>query len=249
MKTDPCIDKPWKISKKLEKNHTIKRIEEQLSFFNRACKGNFYMVNYYEQKLIVGTSNASTFCGYPKDMIEKEGFDFYKRILKKNELIWLEKMNAEAYNVFFNFREPERQNLEFNYDLIVETVSKDSVVLHHRLVPYKLCENGNMWLGLCFVSLSPYLLSSCQAHIVNQQTSETYDFIDNKFVLSDVKALTLEEISILNYLTKDMMTKQIVDLLDISESTIMRKKNIIFDKLGVKSSYAAIHKAAKLGII
>jgi len=189
------------------------------------------MVNYYEKKLIVGVSNAPTFCGYSKDIIEKDGLNFYKRILKRKEWNWLKEMSTEAYNVFFRFPESQRQNLEFNYDLIAETTTKERVVLHHRLVPYQLCENGNMWLGLCFVSISFFFRPSCEARIVNHQTFETYEFIDNKFILSDIKSLTSDETLLLNYLTKGMMTKEIVELLNISESTVCEKRILFLKNL------------------
>jgi DNA-binding CsgD family transcriptional regulator len=249
MKIDPCIRKPWKISKKLARIYSVEKIEKALCFFDRASKGNFYMVDYHKQKLIIGTSTVSTLCGYPKDVIKKEGFDFYKRILKKNELKWLSQMNAEAYNIFFNYSEPERQSLEFNYDLLAETINKQHVVLHHRLVPYKLCENGNMWLGLCFVIPSSFSTLSSKANIVNFKTGETYNFMDGRFVRSDIRALTPDEIAILNYLAKDMLTKQIAILLQVSESTVIRKKQDIFEKLGVRTSIAAVHKATKMRII
>jgi DNA-binding CsgD family transcriptional regulator len=248
MKIDPCIRKPWKIPKDLARLYSVEKVEKALSAFNRASKGNFYMVNYYAQKLILGTSNASTFCGYSKETIEKKGFDFYKLISKKNELQWLSQMNMEAYNVFFNYSESERQNLEFNYDLVAETINKQSVVLHHRLVPYKLCKNGNMWLGLCFVSIS-FPPSSCKASITNFETGEIYNFIDGKFVLSTVKDLTPDEIAILDYLAKDISAKQICEQLKTSDSTLARKKQDVFNKLGVRSSIAAVHKATKMEII
>jgi DNA-binding CsgD family transcriptional regulator len=249
MKIDPCIRKPWKIPKNLARLYSVEKIENALSFFNRACNGNFYMVDYYKQKLILGTSSASTFCGYPKDLIREEGFAFYKRILKKDELDWLAQMNEEAYNVFFDYPESERQDLEFIYELIAETKNQREIGLQHRLVPYKLCENGNMWLGLCFVSPSPILPTAYKASIVNFETGDTYNFIDGVFVRSDVKAFIPDEITILDCLAKDMQAKQICELLKISESVLMRRKQKIYGILDVHTSAGAVHKAHVLGVL
>jgi DNA-binding NarL/FixJ family response regulator len=100
-----------------------------------------------------------------------------------------------------------------------------------------------MWLGLFSVSESMSLPLSHKATIVNYETGKTYSFINDKFIHSDDKILTSEEISILEYLAKDMLSKDIYNLLKISESALMRKKRQIFAKLGVKTATGAIHKA------
>jgi DNA-binding CsgD family transcriptional regulator len=250
MKIPFFIQKPWKISKNMAKFYSVEKIQEALSCFNRACKGNFYMLDYHAQKLILAPFSAPTICGYSKDMMKKEGFDFYRQIFKKDEQKWVAQVNKEAYGIFFGYPESERQRLEFNYDLIAETINKQEVVLRQRLVPYKLCENGNMWLGLCHLSISPFSSSSSRkASITDFETGETYNFIDGRFVLSDVRALTPDEITVLDGLAKDIPAKQICDLLKISESAMIRKKRNIFDKLGVNTSVAAVHKATKMGAI
>jgi DNA-binding CsgD family transcriptional regulator len=249
MKLDPRIRKPWKIPKDLARIYNTRSVESALGLFNRASHGNFYMVDYYEQKLIVGSASASTFCGYSKDIVEIEGFGFYKRILLKNEMKWLAKMNEEAYLIYYNYPESERQNLEFSYDLIAKTQNKQEIVLRHKLVPYKLCSNGNMWLGLCHVTTSSFLHMFSKAHIANIQTGEQYDFIDGRFVPSIIAALSPDEVTILLHMAKDMQRKQIADALNISESSIKKKKQLLFDKLNVKTSAAAVYKATMLKII
>jgi DNA-binding CsgD family transcriptional regulator len=249
MKIDPHIRKSWKIPKDSARLYSVEKIEKILSSFNRAGKNNYYVLDYYNQKLIMGASSASTFCGYPKDAIKKKGIGFYQQILDKDELKWWAMMNEEAFNVFFDYPESQRENLKFTYDLIAETITQQKVVLHHRLIPYKLCENGNMWLGLFFVSESASLPLSHKANISNFETGEAYNFINSKFIHCDVKILTPDEITILEYLAKDMQSKEIYNLLKISESALMRTKKQIFTKLGVKTATGAIHKAHLMRLV
>ena len=241
--------KPWKIPRDQERLYCSKNIKEALECLDRITQGNFYMVDYRHHKIITGSSSTASVCGYPKDLVSVEGFDFYKRILVGNELKWLANMNREAHNVFYSYPLQERQKLEFTYDLIAKTIDKREVVLRHKLVPYKLCKNGNMWLGLCHVAASPFLPVFCKATIVNIQSGENYDFIDDKFVLSEAKTLTPDEITILTCTAKDMPLKQICALLDISESRLKRKKLTLFNKLNVRTISAAIYKATVLKIV
>jgi DNA-binding NarL/FixJ family response regulator len=88
-----------------------------------------------------------------------------------------------------------------------------------------------------------------KAHIANVQTGEQYDFIEGKFVPSIITSLTPDETTILLHMAKDMQRKQIAESLNISESSIKKKKQILFDKLNVKTSAAAVYKATMLKII
>jgi DNA-binding CsgD family transcriptional regulator len=225
-------------------------MEKALGLFNRVCQSNFYMVDYHAQTLIVGKTMPSlTHSGYSREMIEIEGLDFYTRLLLDEEKKWLAEMNKEAFEIFHSYPESERFNLEFYYDLIAQTSNLQKIVLHHKLVPFKLDKNGNMWLGLVHVTISSFTSTFSKARIVNIQTGEQFDYIDGKFIQSTITALDRDELAILAHTAKDIPNKQIADLLKISESNLKRKRLSLFDKLGVKTPAAAVYKATMLKII
>jgi hypothetical protein len=242
--------KPWKVSREQERLHCSKNTKEMLELLDKVAPGSFYVVDYRQQKVISGSSSAKQLiCGHSKDLVSIEGLDFYKRILVKEELEWLNKMNEEAHNILHDHPADERQNLVFTYDLIAKTADKREVILRHKLVPYRLCKNGNMWLGLCHITTSTVLSIFCKAMITNTVTGENYDFVDGKFVLSEAKTLTPDEIAILTCAAKDMPVKQICATLHIPESRLKRKRLILFNKLQVRTVAAAIYKATVLKII
>jgi DNA-binding CsgD family transcriptional regulator len=249
MKIEACIRKPWKIPKDLERLYNAKNIEIALSAFDRASKDNFYMVDYLNQKLITGIHRSHTLSGYSKDVLEIEGFDFYERVLSKGEMKWLVNVNKEAHNVFYDYPVEERLNLEFSYDLVAENINKHKIILQHRLVPYKLCKNGNMWLGLCHVEASSFLTIHSKASIVNYKTGEQFEYIDGKFLPTVAKSLTTDEIAILSHMAKDLQRKEIAEMLKVSEASIKKKKQTLFNKLNVKTSTAAVYKATVMKLI
>jgi DNA-binding NarL/FixJ family response regulator len=69
------------------------------------------------------------------------------------------------------------------------------------------------------------------------------------FVLSDVKDLTSEEMTILRLMAKGKSGKEICDSIKASDSGLKRKKQTIYTKLDVNNSNGALHKARLLGII
>ena len=221
-----------------------------LDSFNRACNGNFYMVDYCTEKIIAGSAPNQTICGYSKKLIEKENLSFYKRILSEEEFYWLVRMNREAHDVFYSYPESERKDLEFTYTLVAHTTHHEELVLHHKLVPFELCKNGNLWLALCFVSAAPFHPSKhTKASITHINTGEKHNFINGKFVKCNTGALTSKDIEILEMLGHDVQCKQICTSMNFSESCLKRKKHDIYTKLGVNTSAGAVYKAKELGLI
>ena len=241
--------KPWHIPKEMLRLFGTKKIDEVLGLFNRACEGNFYMADYFNQKMFVGDSSHSTFSGYSRALVEKEGFDFYLRILKQEEFDWMVKMNNEASRVLYDHPESQRKNLKFSYDLIITNVSGREMVLRYKLIPFQFDKNGNLWLGLIFCTQQRSLSLGPKAIIDNFETGERYEFINDEFVLSKIKHLTADEIAILKWIANGMSGKNMCELLKISERSLRRKEQSAFAKLDVNTPSAAVYKAATLGII
>ena len=239
---------PFKISSRQKQAFSEEELENTLAAFNYAC-GNFYMLDYYRKKIIVDSPTSPILCGFPKSQADKEGFDFFQQTLSDEEWKWLSRVNIKCYQIFFKHSELDRKNLVFSYDLTMTTVKKKKIVLHHKLVPYKLCRNGNLWLGLCHVSLSPHQESG-HPTIFNRKTGERYDFIDDKFVKTLNFCLTGEELMILEWMIKGLSDKLICERLDNMPITnFKRRKRILYNKLEASTSAEAIHKAHLMGVI
>jgi DNA-binding CsgD family transcriptional regulator len=233
------------------RTYTPQKIEKLLSFFNRTCNtGNFCMMDYFHQKIIMGSAENLTITGFSKRVIMTEGLKFYERILSPKELGWLKKMHQQAFEIFYSYPVDQREDLEFTYHLIARTERQHDVVLRHKLVPYKLCKNGNMWLGLCYISTISFLPAVYKARVVNVETGEVYNYINDKFVKSEFSAqITPEEISILDLLSRDTPVKKVSHILNMSESNMKIKRQKLFKKLGVKSWIAALQKAHELNVL
>jgi len=243
------MKKPWSIPKEKARLLCPTKINETLSLFNRACDGNFYMIDYFNKKILVGSSSQSTYSGYSRALVEKEGLDFYRRILKPDEYAWFERMYKEVYNVFYSYPEVKRHNLELSYYLMVEATNESEMILSYNLVPFQLDDNGNMWLGLFFCTQLFARPMGPKATISNFETGEKYELINDKFVLAETKALTSEEIAILKWLAIGMQGKNMCQLLNISERSLERRKQNAFAKLNVNTPTAAVYKATRSEII
>jgi DNA-binding CsgD family transcriptional regulator len=250
MKFKSYNPKKWKIPRDLERHYSPKKIEEELTLFDWASQSNFFIIDYHAQKMITSLTSPASLFGQSKQLIETDGYNFYKRMVNRSELGWMYKMNEDAHILFYSYPESERRHLELSYDLIAKTKDKRPIVLHNKLVPYQLDDNGNLWLALGHTRVSNFQSVFCKASVVNINTGENFYYIDDKFVPSEVKTLTPEEMTILTCAAKkDMQIKQICDEFGISESTLKRKRVALLNKLNVKTMGAAIYKATALRII
>jgi len=239
----------WEIPKNKLKIFNSEEIEDILRTANLACSGEFYMTDYFREKIFVCSPSAMILCGHPKEQMDKEGFGFYYHILKKDEWAWIMRMNVAAFEFAFSLPESQRKECVVSYDLTVQTINGNEIILHHKAVPYKLCNNGNLWLALCHITMSSAKQMRGMAHITNMVTGERYDLIEDKFVLSKAEVLSNEETQILEWMIKDMSPEQICGLMSISISNFKRRRQTIYTKLGASTPAAAIHKAHLMGII
>jgi DNA-binding CsgD family transcriptional regulator len=248
MKLELNSPKAWKIPKDFDEIFHLKEIEKLLCSINRTGKGNCIIMDYFRQKLIVDSFLNSKITGYSKDAVEKEGLNFHDRIFSRQEQDWLHQMHKAAFKIFYDYPVSKRYDLEFYYDLISQTSKGTELILHHKLVPLKLDENGNMWLGLCSVTPSTSVRSP-KASIIDIQTCDKYNFVNGKFQLSSDKVLTQEDVMILGWLAKDLTTKAMCLKLGISENKFNRKKKKIYSLLDVQSAGGAIYKAQIMELI
>ena len=239
-----------KICNNLRKTHCLDSTKCMLGFVNRAINFGLYMIDYREKKLIIGNLPGHVIAGLPVEMFNKRGIKIYDNILSKDEMKWAHQVYAQAQKVFDLYDDYEtRMELVFSYDLVSVTPSGRQITLRHRVVPYQLDENGYMWLALCTVSTSLLTHKTTKACIDCIKTGERYDYVDDKFVLSQHKYLVEDEISILGYLADGMAMKQISVAMDLSLRVVERKKKDALEKLGAATQAAAVYKAKGMGLI
>jgi DNA-binding CsgD family transcriptional regulator len=157
-------------------------------------------------------------------------------------------VNEAGFDFFFNHDEKKRMDLRLSYDLKVKTINGTEFTLHHKLTPFRLCKNGNLWLALCHV-IEVASKDTKNVNMIDAVDGKKYNFVNGYFVLSKDEVLTYREKQILAMLAKDMTAEQISKNLSISLPVLNRHKRKIFNKLGVEKSTSAIHKAHTEGLI
>jgi DNA-binding CsgD family transcriptional regulator len=252
MKTESYIPNEWAIPKEKQRILTESRIKRILTFLNRNSKGDYCLLDYQKQKLIIGARSTVLISGFPKNFVEEKGLNFYNEILEEEEQKWVQQVSLEALKIFYEYPESERLNLELIYDFFLKTAGGLDVFQRHQIIPYELCSNGNLWMALCYVSEIPLCSHqnfSRKASFVQTETGEKYDFNGNTFEKTISNFITDEDIEILKYWATGLETKQIPDMLKCSETSVRRDNRKVLKKLNAITEAQAVHLAHLKGIL
>ena len=245
----PAERKNWDLPQALLKESNRTRLVEMLAAINKINNTtSYYIHDSYARKIIVDSPISTILCGYTIDVAEKLGFAFYERLFDKKEWERLNRMFVEIYKIYYTHPPAKRKHLVSCFDFTVQHVGKGELILQHKAIPLLLCDNGNLWLNLCSVTVSSQKQLGKET-ITNTETGELYEYINGRFVLSDKLAITEEDLLILELMSNDLDLEQIAEQLGVSTKTYTRKKLTLFDKLDVKNSAGAIRKAHSEGFL
>jgi len=236
--------------KKVKDSHCLDQTKCMLGYIGRATNSYVCVIDFQKEEIIVNCLEGFTIAGFPTEVIRKGSIEFYNKILSDNEKEWLKTMTTEAGKILLGYDDFEmRMELVFSFDLLAINPNGTEVTLHHRLVPYQLDKEGNIWLSVCCVSALSLTYKTAKACIDCVKTGERYDFVDGKFVPSRHRQLVEDEIAILGYLAQGVAMKQISGHLGMSLRAVERKKKEALDKLGAQTQAAAVYRAKDMGLI
>lgn len=111
--------------------------------------------------------------------------------------------------------------------------------------------NGNIWLALSTVDVSPdqNISSPAQNRLVNIETGESFTLPSSNPNAEQYLDLTKREKKVLELISKGKISKQVADELFISVHTVNTHRQNIIQKLNVTNTTEAVRLAANLGFI
>ena len=194
-------------------------------------------------------------CGHSKTAIEKAGFNFFNQILGEKDLNWLKRLWQQYETFLLEFDENKRKDFILLYDLNVKIQIDKQLfierVFHYKAIPFQLCNNGNLWLTLGYVSPSLAKKGEYNGCILNTETKKRYDydFSDGTLTESDIAMISSVEQDMLGKFVQGISDDEISDWLGVGHTKYYDLKKILFKKLEVNSPAAAIMRAYQLGLI
>ena len=123
-------------------------------------------------------------------------------------------------------------------------------LIHHKLAPVLLTPQGDIWLALCIVSLSPTQQAGEVLITDNTCTSRfVYSLASRRWKKQPDLVLTDRERDILQLSVKGLSNAEIGEALFIDANTVKFHKKKLFEKLHAENITEAVGIAANLRLI
>lgn len=241
--------KEWCISDDRKQVFSAKRLREFLYPLNKISGGSYFFVDYYHQELIIDSPKSRILFGYPKELALKEGLLFFKNILTKEEMKWQKKLLKLIANVFFSLEEAHRLDFVILQDTKVKTSSGEEQSFHFKIIPFQLCENGNLWIALGCISSAISQEAERNVCLLNWILQARFDLVNQSFVEKKIVPLTQDEIKMLEMFVKNMLEEDICEAIGLKKGKYHYVKNKLFEKLEVDTPAGAVQRAHHLGLI
>ncbi len=223
----------------------LKRLDvlktSSMSIFDLFKKEHVYLSKTFELVL-----------GYNIEEAHKAGNSYFDSKVHPDDFVSLLKAGNYFIKMAFELSSEKRKDYKVVMDYRIKNGKGDYVRVIEQFQGLELDHQGNIWLALCVMDISPDqdLETPLRNRIINIKNGEIFHFPDiNQDIRTSHLSLTEREKEILKLVAQGLISKQIADKLYISVHTVNTHRQRIIEKLDVANTFEAIQYASKLGII
>lgn len=202
-----------------------------------------------KRQIVFYSSNFGQQLGYAKSDYEKLGQAFFVDKLHPEDALALSLNSVSIYKIFENFSAEEK----LNHKLISEYRMLNSQGKYVRLIEQhqfiELDKNGQIWLLLGIVDISPNQeeFNGIKCQFLNFKTGNIIPFDTTTQKAS--YELTNRELEVLKLVKNGLLSKEISNRLSISLHTVNTHRQRFLEKLGANNSFEAVMFASKFGLL
>jgi DNA-binding CsgD family transcriptional regulator len=203
---------------------------------------SFYIIDYKKQEFVYVSENPLFLSGYDRSEVQQMGYSFYSKVVPPDDLEMLLEINQAGFGFYYDLPPERRPNGFISYDFRMTNTNGGVVMVNHKLTPFILNEEGNLWISLCLVTLSSVKKpGNMFIYMQDESVKYNYSFKLKKFVVFKNKPLTQIESKVIQLLSLGMSSKDIANQICISINTVKFHKKRIFAKLEVQNSNEAVY--------
>lgn len=233
--------KHWK-----ESNETSSNLQAQNSHLIHLIKRilideyqSFYIIDSLNKKFVYVHENALFLCGLsPREFMDL-GYSFYVRYVHPEDLPLLFEVNEIGFS---GYQKLSKENLEediyISYDFRIKS-GNIYLPIHHTLIPLVKNSKQQIELALCKVSLTDQknigLITARLGNktlLWNKEKKNWEEYLQIQLNNKDREIICLS--------SQGYTEKELAEQLQISESSIKKRKKILFQKLNVTNMSEAI---------
>lgn len=213
-----------------------------ISIFDLFKKEHVYLSKTFELVL-----------GYNIEEAHETGNSYFDSKVHPDDFVSLLKAGSYFMKMAFALSSERRKDYKVVMDYRIKNGKGDYVRVIEQFQGLELDHQGNIWLALCVMDISPDqdLETPLRNRIINIKNGDIFHFPDSSQYNIETSHLSLteREKEILKLVAQGLISKQIADKLYISVHTVNTHRQRIIEKLDVANTFEAIQYASKLGII
>ena len=241
-----------KFFKPLRLEHPVSEVDyakvlpyiESLSALTRVANMSLYVIDYHKKGFLYVSSNPLFLCGYEQKEVRELGYNFYPKVVPPEDMVMLLEINEKGFEYFYQQEQNSktRYGVFISYDFTMCHKNGQKFKVNHKLTPFALTPDGDMWLSLCIVTLSIQEKSG-NAYIqqFNSLDRLEYSFKTKRWSVVPAIVLTDREKEILRLSAQGYTEQNIANKIFVEKSTVKFHKNNILSKLGVNNIMEAVY--------
>ncbi len=200
------------------------------------------LIDLYHQSMVHIKNNSLTSICIPSEDIMSMGVNTYTELIHPNDYKLMQSASQSAADFIMCFPPAMRINFTLSYNLRIKNNSCDKWLhLYHQASPVRTTPNGKPWLVMCVDCLPTQ--NNDIISLRNGTRQWYYDRAKNKWIETDIPALSQRECTILQLAAQGKNISEIAEVLCTSVENVKRLRRLLFKKLGVKSINEAINFA------
>lgn len=212
-----------------------------LDAITRASGQSFYVIDFHKRNFAYVSSNPLFLCGRTSEEVKKKGYYFYEEVLPEEDLCMLLEISRKGFELFYTLSKESRLNFVISYDFRLIQPNRQRLMINQKVSPILLTNEGEMWLALCMVNLSPCEMpGNVFIRINNDLHNYRYSFTAKRWYDEDVITLSSREKEILQLSAEGYPNEEISNILFIDVSTVKFHKRNLFEKIKVKNITEAV---------
>lgn len=212
------------------------RIPSAIRDFAEMCTEVTYVLDFLKRYFHYVVNREFFFCGHSVEEVMSLGYDFYPKIIHRNDIDLLADMHAAILKRACTMDNPEKINY-FSFTVRIKTET-GYLMAYHKLKPVFI--DGQVRFGLCLMSNSVMdTPGNLRAYYVNSTEYEEY-VNDGEWTKGKMEALTLLEKKVLIYARQGKNNKMTADEIAVDSQTVRNIKSSIYRKFQVSSITQAI---------
>ena len=217
---------------------------------SRSTNHSLYLIDYNRRNFLYVSPNPLFLCGRTTEEVQRLGYAFYFEVVPPDELQTLLTVNEAGFRFYYAQPAERRTGLTIEYDFHIRTTDRHTHLVHHKLTPVLLSPQGDIWLALCIVSLSPTKTAG-DVLLTDKATGDryVYSFAGRRWHKQPPLTLSDRERDILQLSVKGLSNAEVGEALFIDTNTVKYHKKSIFEKLHAENITEAVGIAAQLGLI